>query len=687
MSGMRPSGAVVMLCAFHLAAAELPVREVILYKHGVGYFARGGTLGAGESARLDFRPSEMNDVLKSLILQEKNGGKIAGVRYDSDIPLAEKLSDFPFKLGDGKSLTAVLDQLKGSRLEMQLGAERVNGLVVAARIVSGDKDRAEREQVTLLLDGGDLRNFDLAAAATIRFTDIRLQSQFKDYLMAVTAARSTDRRSVYIDSTDARSREVAASYVIPTPIWKSSYRLILDAAGQPILEGWAIIDNTTGEDWINVRMSLVSGKPISFISQLYEPRNVPRRTADLPELAALAPVVYQGAMGSTDKDAKLFVPGAGQTLSEQMGITAKAGPFTNTDGTHLGTSSNESPNSFARLEKFARLPANSTVAPTATGREAADLFEYSIPSAVTVKKNESAMLPFLQKKIGGRKLSIYSDTSSQHPLNAAELTNSTGMTLDGGPITVYDDGVYAGEALMETLKSADKRIISYGVDLGTRITTAFDAKAETVREIRAARGTLTVKQSRMETMNYDIRNVDAKAKTLLIEQPANPGYTVVSPKPIETTPAAWRFQIDLPANAPAKIATVLRCDYDLTLEVSTMTPDIVAFWAQNQTLSGAARAQLQQLGDLKRQLAEASKEMGNNESEVSSISRDEERSRQNIATLSNVSGQQEQVQNYARQLAQYESRINTLHDRHAALEQQKTALQKQIDDAVEKMSF
>src|ERR1035438_1914732 len=152
---MKNLSSLALLCCVNLAAAELPVREVILYKHGVGFFERLGTLGAGESARLDFRPTEMNDVLKSLTIQEKGGGKISGVRYDSDVPLAEKLNDFPFKLANGRPLSALLDQLKGSRVEMQFGTEKVSGLIVAARLFLGEKDRVEREQVTLLLDNGD----------------------------------------------------------------------------------------------------------------------------------------------------------------------------------------------------------------------------------------------------------------------------------------------------------------------------------------------------------------------------------------------------------------------------------------------------------------------------------------------------------------------------------------------------
>jgi chaperonin cofactor prefoldin len=671
---MRHSTVIALFCSFNLIAAELPVREVILYKHGVGFFERLGTLGAGESARLDFRPGEMNDVLKSLTIQEKGGGKISGVRYDADIPLGEKLNDFPFKLADGQPLSAVLSQLKGSRIEMQFGNERVSGVIVTARLIAGDKERTEREQVTLLVDNGDLRNFDLAAAATIRFSDPKLQSQFKDYLAAVTASRSTDRRSVYIDSTDAKSRDVVASYLIPTPIWKSSYRLILDSAGQPVLEGWAIVDNTTGEDWINVKMALVSGKPISFISQLYQPRYVQRQTADLPELAALAPVIHSGAI-EEEKDVQVQAEAAPMPKAARMATGAPGG----VGGAAYRTAPPPPPP--------APSIAPSEMAATATGREAADLFEYSIPSAVTVKKNESAMLPFLQQKVGAKKLVVYSDRSSQNPLNAAEITNSSGMTLDGGPITVYDAGVYAGEALMETLKASDKRLISYGVDLGTRITTAFDAKADTVVEVHVNRGVLSAKMSRVETTTYNARNVDSKAKTLIIEQPALDQYTVVSPKPMETTAKAWRFEMNLPANSPAKLPVVLERVYDQTYTISSLTPDLIAYWSRNKTVSDAARRQLEQLRDLKSRLAAMTTEMTTNDNEVASVTRDEERARQNIGSLNSVSGQQQQVQNYARQLSELENRITTLRDRHAELEKQRTALQVQINSAIEAMSF
>src|ERR1700723_3445666 len=277
-------------------AADIPIREVILYKSGVGYFERGGTLRSGESARLDFKASDMNDVLKSLTISGQNGGKVTGLRYDSSEPLDQKLANFPFKIDGQASLALFLDQMKGAKGELKNGAETISGTVVSGRVVKGDDKQPEREQLVALLDSGELRTLDLAAASSIRFADPNLQVQLRDYLAVVNQSRSTDKRGIYIDSSDAKERQIDASYMIPAPVWKSSYRLIFNEKGEPTLEGWAIIDNTTGEDWTNVRLAVVSGRPVSFISNLYEPKYVPRQTVELPEDRAANPVVYNGAV-------------------------------------------------------------------------------------------------------------------------------------------------------------------------------------------------------------------------------------------------------------------------------------------------------------------------------------------------------------------------------------------------------
>jgi hypothetical protein len=678
--------------------ADLPVKQVVLYKHGVGYFERYGKLAPGESARLDFDAPDMNDVLKSLTIEERGGGKITGLRYDAFDSLEKKLAGFPFQIGGSQPLSAMLDQLKGSRVELKMGAETVTGVIVTARLTAASDKQAERETITLLMDTGDLRTFDLGAAAGMRFPDPKLQQQFGDYLAAVAQARSKDKRSVYIDSTDARAREVAARYMTPTPVWKSSYRLILGANGQPTLEGWAIVDNTSGEDWTNVSLSLVSGRPISFISQLYAPRYVQRQGAELAEDQAARPVVHEGGYGggAGEKLAIANGPGSGGGRGGALGYNASAGLPGGVVGGIMPAPAPAAPRAEARFNRMAVADsvslqsaeiAPSTIVSNASGQELGELFEYRLAQPVTIRKNESAMLPFLQQAIQARKLLIYSDHGSQHPTNAAELTNNSGKTLDGGPITVYDGGAYGGEALMETLKSNDKRLISYAVDLGTRITEAFNSKAALVREIHANRGVLNTRMAAEETRTYTVKNVDQKAKTLILEHPLRGGYTLLSQKPAEKTPSAYRFEIALAAGATQEFPVAEERVFDQSYSVLNLTSSAILEFVQNRALSDAGKRQLERIAAQKSQIAELDRAIADERSRLSDLNSDEQRIRLNISSLNSVSGQQQQVQNYARQIETTEQQIAAARDRQAEAQKKKTALETELNKLVEALSF
>ncbi|HEV8038612.1 MAG TPA: DUF4139 domain-containing protein [Bryobacteraceae bacterium] len=678
MKRLFPLTAVCMATAL---AADIPIREIILYKSGVGYFERAGTLSPGESARLDFKAADMNDVLKSLTLQDRNGGKVTGLRYDSSEPLEQKLAEFPFTLGGQAPLSSFLDQMKGARVELKFSAETISGAILSARLAASEDKKPDREQVVLLLDSGDLRTLDLAAASSIRFADPKLQTQLKDYLTAVNQSRSKEKRSIYIDSSDAKERQIAASYMIPSPVWKSSYRLIFDEKSESTLEGWAIIDNTTGEDWNNVNLAVVSGRPVSFISRLYEPKYLTRQTVDLPEDQAANPVVYGGVIGGIaggvpDSETRPAPP--------PPAAMAKQAPVSGRNFKSLARVSTGS----AGIDMMENMGVReSAIATNVAAADLGELFEYRFSTPVTVKKDESAMLPFLQQKIGSRKLLIYSENYGEHPMNAAELTNSTGKTLDGGPITVFDAQSYAGEALMTTLKTGDKRLISYAVDLGTRITTKFDSTGNLVREIHVNRGTLTTRLAQQETRTFTIRNVDQKAKTLIIERPERPGYKLLNQKPTETTADAYRFEVKLGPDATQKFAVNEELLFDNTFEVSSLTPDLLLTYVRNKAISETGRRELQQILDLKRQIASTDNQIRQIDTEINNLVSDQERIRRNIQSLNNVNGQQEQVQKYARQLSTQESQLATLRDQANDLKKQKSTLESNLSTQIEKLDF
>jgi hypothetical protein len=667
----------LLLASLRMAsAADLPVKQVTLYKHGVAYFERAGELKAGESARLDFKADEMNDVLKSLTVTDRSGNKITGIRYDASEPLEKRLEDFPFAVDQEVSLAAFLDQMKGARLEARLGPETVAGTIVSARLIkSSPTDKtAEKEILVLLTDGGDIRTLDLNSATSVRLPDPKLQAQMRDYLSVVSGARSKDRRSVVVESASGGARQLIASYMTPAAVWKSSYRLVFGAQGQPMLEGWAIVDNTSGDDWNGVKLSVVSGRPISFITELYNPRYVDRPHAELAENQAIAPVVFQGALENFAAPKQAPAP---PPPPAPMAKSALAGLAVNGQGgQQAGVGGGGA--TFGR---------DSLITPQAEGQDLGELFEYKFSSPVTVKKGESAMLPFLQQRLNTRKLLIYQESFGLHPMNAAELTNSTGTTLDGGPITVYDANAYAGEALVETLKAGDKRLISYGVDLGTRVSTMWDSSRNTTREVHMRRGVITSKTAAEETRTYTLKNVDAREKTVIIEHPLRTGYTLLSQKETERTPAAYRFEVKLAAAGSAAFPVREERVFDQTFQVSNLTPDLIAIWTQNKALTDAGRRQLDQILAKKQQIAENDTALEQAVQDQRSLDQDQDRLRRNIESLRNVAGQQDTVQQYARQLAANQVKVTALNDKQSDLRMKKTSLTGELNALIDKADF
>ncbi len=671
---MRISSSLYLLLATGLVllSADLPVKQVTLYKHGIGYFERAGTVPAGEEVRLDFKNTDMNDVLKSLIVFDANGGKISGIRYDSNATLEQQLEKYPFTIGSNQMLSAFLDRIKGAHLEINVGDGKQTGMILSARsIATGGRDNREivNEQVTLLLDSGAIASFDLAGVRSMQLLDPHLQEQLKQYLTTIAQANSKDKRSIYVDSNGSANRNLRLSYITPVAIWKSSYRLSLDPANSR-LEGWAIVDNTTDEDWNNVKLSVVSGRPISFISLLDTPRYGNRQVAELPEDRAAGPVVYSGSVNAL---ASGNVAAAAPPQPSPVPMMAPSAGLFKREGVLAGAAQT--------------VEVRQSSVQGATGATLGELFEYNFAGPVTIKKNQSAMLPFLQDKIAARKLLIYKDGDGDHPVNAAEVTNNTAKTLDGGPITVYDDGAYAGEALVETFKAGDKRLIGYAVDYGTLVEEDDETDDnKIVREISAKEGVLTLRSAERETTTYSIKNVDPKAKTLIVQQEGT-DYKVLSPKPLERTSTAYRFEVRLPANGSQELKVEREHVTAEETVVNSATPDSLVEIVQNKQLSDAGRRQLQAIVDLKNKLVESQANLNALNSKNSELTEEQTRLRQNIDSLNRVKGQEDQVRQYSSRLGANETEMAKLRDQRDAETQRKKSIETDLRNSIARLQF
>lgn len=315
------------------------------------------------------------------------------------------------------------------------------------------------------------------------------------------------------------------------------------------------------------------------------------------------------------------------------------------------------------------------------------LFEYRFPRPVTVRRDQSAMIPFLDQPVTVRRISIYSAGDATNPRLALEIVNSTGKTLDGGPITVYDAGAYAGEGLMETLRAGDQRPVSYAQDLGTLVTASGEPGPSSMREIHMNRGVLTCVYAEEQRTVFRIRNLDSRPKRLVLEVPIVAGFKPVHVKPSEVTAAHYRFAVTVAPDAQLEFPVVMEGAVSGTAAVSNMTPDSLLVYAQNQSFTPQARRQLQTLLHLKRRVAAAQARLEARQAALAEIGGDEARLRQDIDTLDRVPGTRQRVREYIARLDADEARLPAA---RAALQSgaaERDRLQAQLDATIANMRF
>ncbi|HLW83226.1 MAG TPA: carboxypeptidase regulatory-like domain-containing protein [Candidatus Acidoferrales bacterium] len=313
------------------APAELPVRNVVLYKGGVGYFEHMGRISGNEAVHIDFSSDQLNDVLGSLTVLDLNGGRITGIDYNSEAPFSRRLGMLGLPLGENTSLSKFLEALRGTRLEIRGGNSVITGrlLSVEPKTQVNDRTATEVDLATLVSDSGDVHTVEVTPAVQVRLADAETRGDVGQYLSLLASQHQQGLRRMTIATAGTGERELYVSYVSETPIWKTTYRIVLPTkpGDEPLLQGWAIVDNTTGEDWNNVELSLVAGAPQSFIQQLSQPYYARRSVVPLPQSVELTPQTHESAMtsgtgsltGTVTDPAGAVVPGTSVRILDSNG--------------------------------------------------------------------------------------------------------------------------------------------------------------------------------------------------------------------------------------------------------------------------------------------------------------------------------------------------------------------------------
>ena len=671
------------------AEAPLPLESVVLFTSGVGYFQHAGEVTGDATVEMQFAADDVNDLLKSMVVLDRDGGA-ATVTYASRDPVTKTLGTFAVNLTDNPSLGDLLGRLRGQKVELD-AASPVAGTIVGVekrRLEAGKDQTVEKQFLTLLTSEG-LRTLALDAVTRIKLVDARLQGELEKALAVLALATDNEKKGVAIAFTGKGPRNVVVGYVQESPIWKTSYRLVLDgdaAATKARLQGWAIVENTTDADWRNVRMALVSGRPISFVMDLYQPLYVPRPFVE-PELyASLRPQVYGQTMSDADKQ----LAQAGRQLDErgargglarrEMAKGVPAAPAAMAaDGAIAMDAVSGVRGGAARESAIAGIAAMQTAA---AGSDLGELFRYEIEKPVTLERQRSAMLPIVAAEVEAEKVAIYDErVLTRHPLSGLRLKNTTGLHLMQGPLTVYDQaggGSYSGDARIEDMAPGTERLVSYAVDLDVEVAARGEGRAEEIVNVRLVKGTLFAARKLARAKVFEVKNSGKNAVKVLLEHPLEGGWTLVAPeKPEEKTRDRYRFAVVAEPGKPVTLEVAEEMPIEETQVLTNLDDDAILFYSRAKATSPAVREALAEVVRRKREIEQLVRDKGVREQEIATIDQEQARIRGNMGALDRTS---DLFNQYVRKFADQEKRIETLRGEIAGLVATEQEARKGLDD-------
>jgi hypothetical protein len=517
---------------------------------------------------------------------------------------------------------------------------------------------------TLVSDSGEVHTVEITPAVSVRLTEGDVTREVGQYLSLLASMRQEDVRRMTIATAGTGDRQLYLSYISETPIWKTTYRVVLPSGkDQPLLQGWAIVDNTVGEDWTNVELSLVAGAPQSFIQQLSQAYYGRRAVVPLPQYAQLAPQTHEGAMlgGSASVDAAedtLQTNENGVAFAKRSVVAGgKVDAIQSaTIGAPLSALLAPSRNAPA-LNPYAIAAARSAGSAAAQANDLGDLFEYKLKDRVTIHKNESALVPIVQVPVAAEKVSLWnSSLNSPRPLRALWLTNSSALTLDEGSFSVIEDEAFAGEGLIDAIKPGEKRLLSYAVDLGVRVDRKAENQPQHVTRIRISRGVMIQTSETHQETSYTIRNDDITPRSVLIEHPLQPGWQLSeqTPKPDETTSNAYRFRQSVDPKATVKFAVMESRPIETRYELTNLTNDQIVLFERQKSINPEVEAALRKIIEQKGQVAALDAQISAKNAETKKIYDDQSRIRENLKALKGTPEERALTQRYIQQLADQE---------------------------------
>jgi len=651
----------------------MQLRRLSLFSSGVGFFEHGGNVTGHAQFDLPYSKNAMNDVLKSLVVNDPASSPT--ITYHAENTLEQTMKGLKLDLKQHSHIAALLNSLKGAEIEVLI-PEPLKGIImlVEHRIEIHTKNETGMGTTYIsLLTSENIRVVSLNEVRAFTFTDPEINTDAKRALSVMLQSRDSETRNLNVNlpGAEGKTRHVSLSYVIPTPVWKVSYRLDLSQKS-PFLQGWAIVDNDSDNDWEGVELALVTGKPVSFVQNLYAPYHLTRPTLPISTSGIAEVRTYDsGTPRSKPTTSKRSSSsGGGDILSQSEMDSLLCSMVSGSDYSYL----EEDAFSISR-----------GIIETASGRAAGDQFEFTIKTPVTLPRHQSAMLPLVEGTVTAEKMLVFSPINTselevKYPAIAAELTNNTGMKLPAGAITVYDGGTYAGDSLIAFFPMDEKRMISFGEDMTVTCSFSFKTGHE-YSAVLIKSGIMKIDTRRVDRTEYRFRNATSETKKLILEHPIDVKAQLTEPADyFEKTHDLYRFEILLP---PGETTFAVAETEPLSHETSLSNKSRVEFETHisSNYIPENVREKFRQVIKLQQAIHDENDKVKKLKTRIDQLCKEQDRIRKNLEA---AGSQTQQGQKYLSRLAQQDTEIDEAQSAILAAEQSakeaETAYQKYVHE-------
>ncbi|MQB43416.1 DUF4139 domain-containing protein [Rhizobium sp. ICMP 5592] len=649
--------------AVSLAADNGAIRAITLSSGGLAEVSRSAAVGSDGVVRLEVPLDQVDDMLKSLVVNGTEGS-VADISLAGPRPLQETFKGLPFTPEALSSVPSLLTSIQGARVSVTSGGKTVEGDILGIETREAGENTTVH-LLTVLDKDGAVETLALGEDASVRIDDADMRAKVAKAAAALARGKNDNARAIDIKVNGVKnSGDIGLTYVVPSPIWKTAYKVVTEGNGKARLQAWTVLENASGEDWKGVKLTLTSAEPVTLkqgLHQLYwrERQEVPVNTA-----SNNVPDPDSGDLSNRQRLAWDVEEQAAPAPAKAMG----------------GVSRKAAASAYMSDELEKPVVAMQMAAANPTAATESDISAtFELPGTYDLANGDTLSVPIVDAELDADMVDMYRAGSSlRNPIAAVMLKNTAGVSMPAGILTLYDSKIgYVGDSQLSALPKEDTRLASFATDRKVSISEQ-QTPTEEIASLKVSDGVMQAVVKYRQTTTYTVSGALDGERTVIVEHPIRDGWSFSSDQSFGKMATHQRLRTVVPAAAEKTLTAVDEQLQSNSYALVDAEPDMLLGWSASTHDKGLTD-KLTNLAEVRKKQVAAQNDLQSFDNEIEKLTNDQERIRQNIGAVPENSDLKKR---YLKALADSEDQIAAVDEKRAAVQKDSDSLGSQVAEII-----